>query len=229
VARLSCSSSVSYTRHQSARRYYRHGSVAAALGTFVYAHIRELQRMRLALMVASAVERLHSSSPPIIHGDLKTANVLIEDDGKGAVVSDFGLARAVREGSYSGSAGSWSSALTISISPPEVLRNPSAPRAPSADVYAFGIVLLEMMTGQPAYTRLTGEQVRKLVFTGQRPPIPSDKVPEPVAALIRDCWAQDASQRPSMADAAQRLHAVVQAAFNAETLLTSVAMNSNFS
>jgi serine/threonine protein kinase len=207
-----------------AHRYYRHGSVAAALGTFVYAHIRELQRMRMAMMVASAVERLHSSSPPIIHGDLKTANVLIEDDGKGAVVSDFGLARAVREGSSSGTAGSWSSALTISISPPEVLQDPSAPRAPSADVYAFGIVLLEMMTGQPAYTRLTGEQVRSLVQSGQRPPIPSDKVPELVAALIRDCWAQDASQRPSMTDAAQRLHAVVQAASDAETLLTSVAM-----
>jgi serine/threonine protein kinase len=77
----------------------------------------------------------------VLHGDLKTSNLLLEDDGQKVVIADFGLACRI----HSPSAGMQVGALTASISPPEVLENPTAPRLASADVYAFGIVLLEVM------------------------------------------------------------------------------------
>ncbi len=164
--------------------------------------------------VAGGVDRLHTSSPPLVHGDLKAGNVLLEDDGMGAVVCDFGCSTE-QQGAGGGTVG-----LTVSISPPEVLTHPRAPRGPAVDVYAFGILLLEMVTGLPAFQRLTATQVMQVVMRGQRPHIPPHVQPE-VAAIICDCWAQQPSQRPSMGQVVQRLHGVVQSLAAAHTLNTT--------
>jgi serine/threonine protein kinase len=86
--------------------------------------------------VASGVQRLHAADPPIMHGDLKTSNLLLDDEGR-VVIADFGLACSVRGTVAPGGVDSpkigGGGALTISISPPEVLNNPYAPRTPATD------------------------------------------------------------------------------------------------
>jgi serine/threonine protein kinase len=191
----------------------------------------------MALQVATAIETLHNAQPhPIVHGDLKCGNVLLEDDGLGAVVSDFGLARAVRElvmpGGISGTGGTSmvsgvsavssmsSGAFTLTISPPEVLRNPREARAPSADVYAFAIVLLEMMQGRLAYAGMTPSQVASVVLGGQRPPLPPNLHPS-ISALIQDCWAQASAARPTFTSVVARLQEVVNELAAQETTTTT--------
>jgi mitogen-activated protein kinase kinase kinase 11 len=139
---------------------------------------------------------LHAHKPlPILHGDLKTSNLLVSDDFKHIALSDFGLsARLVSATGVAGPGGG----LTISISPPEVLINPTAPRGPAVDVYAFAIVMLEMVTGQAAYRGMRRHEVEQVVLRGDRPPIP-ENVPLAVQDLIQQCWAQSPVRRPSFA------------------------------
>jgi serine/threonine protein kinase len=110
--------------------------------------------------VAGGLCFLHDRRPsPVLHGDLKTSNILLDEDGKRVAICDFGLSgwshaqnEAMRRG-----------ALTVHISPPEVLEDPTRPRTPAADVYAFGVVLLEMMTSRPAYLGLKPADIREQV------------------------------------------------------------------
>jgi serine/threonine protein kinase len=61
---------------------------------------------------------LHERKPsPVLHGDLKAANILLEDDGRRCVIADFGLAGWAHE---QGSQAAKRGALTLAIAPPEV-------------------------------------------------------------------------------------------------------------
>jgi serine/threonine protein kinase len=210
-------------------RYYKRGSIAAAFGGPLYATLDMPSRLRLALQVATGMQRLHSADPPIIHGDLKCGNILFEDDGRRCVIADFGLARCLCEpvpqpapapgpapGTQSGAAASRSilrqppqqqAAFTAAISPPEVLLDPRLPRTQPADVYAFGIVLLEMATGQTTYRGMSSEQVAQLVMAGMRPGIPPalSQRHAGLAALIAQCWSNSPDSRPTFSTVVAQL------------------------
>ncbi|XP_020592641.1 receptor kinase-like protein Xa21 [Phalaenopsis equestris] len=107
------------------------------------------KRLSIAINVAEALEYLHHScEPPIIHCDIKPSNILL-DNNLIAHVGDFGLSRMLYENvNISLQASSNQSGIkgTIGYIAPEY--GEVAPLSPSADVYSFGIVLLEMLTGR---------------------------------------------------------------------------------
>jgi serine/threonine protein kinase len=80
------------------------------------------------------------------------------DDKESIVITDFGLAGIQGQAVSSG-------ALTVHISPPEVLLSPKAPRTQSCDVYAFGIVMLELLVGRHCFNNMTREAIKSVVVS----------------------------------------------------------------
>ncbi|KAB2056097.1 hypothetical protein E1A91_A11G083000v1 [Gossypium mustelinum] len=103
------------------------------------------RRIRLALQVAKALETLHSQKPPIIHRDVKSANVLI-DRNFNARLGDFGL--ALRCGVDDYRLRSTPPAGTIGYLDPCYVTPDNL--STKTDVFSFGILLLEIISGRKA-------------------------------------------------------------------------------
>ncbi|KAJ1275544.1 hypothetical protein BS78_05G143800 [Paspalum vaginatum] len=102
------------------------------------------QRLSIALDIGNALEYLHySSQRPIVHSDLKPSNILLGNDMT-AHISDFGLARFFDDNVSTASTTAVKG--TIGYIAPEYASGGQV--MDSGDVYAFGVILLEMFTGR---------------------------------------------------------------------------------
>ncbi|XP_050783192.1 interleukin-1 receptor-associated kinase 1 isoform X1 [Gopherus flavomarginatus] len=110
------------------------------------------QRLEVLVGTARAVQFLHRDTPSLIHGDVKSSNILL-DGALHPRLGDFGLARAGRgqagSGGLSASLGRTHTVRgTLAYLPPEYVR--SGTLSPSIDTYSYGVVLLETLTGRRA-------------------------------------------------------------------------------
>ena len=155
-----------------------------------------------ALDVANAMNYLHSLG--ITHGDLKAQNVLLKSastDRRGffCKVSDFGLSRYIGNDDHLQTF----TYGTITHMPPELLKNGVFSTA--VDVYSFGILLWELLATTPPYPENNpGHILMTVVHEGRRPQI-TDRYPQMYADLIKDCWKQDAAERPKFVQIVRRL------------------------
>ncbi|KAE8817350.1 Serine/threonine-protein kinase CTR1 [Hordeum vulgare] len=162
----------------------------------------ERRRLNMAFDVAKGMNYLHRRSPPIVHRDLKSPNLLV--DKKYTVkVCDFGLSR-LKANTYLSSK---SLAGTPEWMAPEVLRD--EPSNEKSDVYSFAVILWELMTLQQPWCNLNPAQVVAAVgFKGRRLEIPKDLNPQ-VAALIESCWINEPWRRPSFANIMETLRPLI--------------------
>ncbi|KAL6623570.1 hypothetical protein ACP70R_033449 [Stipagrostis hirtigluma subsp. patula] len=173
-------------------------------------------RLKIAHEAAEALAYLHSmASPPIIHGDVKSPNILL-DEGYAAKVSDFGaaaLAPATDEAHLVTLVQG-----TCGYLDPEYMQ--TCRLTDKSDVYSFGVVLLELLTRRKALVLAAPEAERSLAACflaaarGGRlgelvdPRIKgeaSGEVLEMVAGLAKRCLEMSGEKRPSMRDVAEEL------------------------
>ncbi|CAM9801506.1 unnamed protein product [Chrysoparadoxa australica] len=146
------------------------------------------QLPRLASEIADGLRYLHSQG--ILHRDLKSSNVLLDEHGH-AVICDFGLSCFVEGdgGEHTAETG------TYKWMAPEVIQH--KPYSEGADVYSYGIVLWELITASSPFLGLTPIQAAFAVARqGLRPRLPP-VTPDALAKLVRSCWHGVASRRPS--------------------------------
>ncbi|GLT60402.1 hypothetical protein SLA2020_331690 [Shorea laevis] len=105
------------------------------------------ERLQIAVDAAHGLEFLHGCKPPIVHRDLKPANILLAENMQ-AKISDFGLSRLF---STEVSHVSTCPAGTFGYLDPEAYTIGRISK--KSDVYSFGIILLELISGQPAIIR----------------------------------------------------------------------------
>eukprot|EP01117_Protostelium_nocturnum_P009566 TRINITY_DN3411_c0_g2_i2.p1 TRINITY_DN3411_c0_g2~~TRINITY_DN3411_c0_g2_i2.p1 ORF type:complete len:714 (-),score=214.05 TRINITY_DN3411_c0_g2_i2:702-2843(-) len=154
---------------------------------------------RMMLDAARGMNYLHKSVPVIIHRDLKTHNLLVDENWK-VKVCDFGLSKILE---VQAEFQLMTACGTPSWSAPEILRNEHYTE--KVDIYSFGIVLWECVTMEDPYLGMAPYQVVLAVGTkGMRPTIPSDCPPH-WASLMRDCWQEIPESRPSFDEVIQRL------------------------
>jgi eukaryotic-like serine/threonine-protein kinase len=147
------------------------------------------RRMKIALQIARALDYIHSKK--VIHRDIKPENINIDSTGK-IKMMDFGIAKA--DGMQLTRAG-FTLGTPYYMAPEQVLGKALTAQA---DVYAFGVLLFELLSGERA---LSGDKVEDIFESilnqpMNMSPLHAHKVPPDVVGLIGRCTAKQPSQRP---------------------------------
>ncbi|XWS40465.1 hypothetical protein CRYUN_Cryun18bG0142400 [Craigia yunnanensis] len=159
------------------------------------------KRLIIAMDAAFGMEYLHSKN--IVHFDLKCDNLLVNlKDSVRPIckVGDFGLSKIKRNTLVTGGVRG-----TLPWMAPELLNGSSSKVSEKVDVFSFGIVLWEILTGEEPYANMHyGAIIGGIVSNTLRPPVPSYCDPE-WKLLMEQCWAPDPVVRPSFTEVARRL------------------------
>lgn len=144
----------------------------------------------IAYEVAVGMEHLHSMN--IVHRDLKTLNILLDEEGDGCV-ADFGLSGMMKDNQeLCGGVG------TPHYTAPEVLSHTRY--GPKVDSFSYGVVLWEMLMGRVPYSDMSHMAIYEHVVTRNwRLPLPND-APEGLKKMISRCWSKNPNDRPDFTE-----------------------------
>jgi pimeloyl-ACP methyl ester carboxylesterase len=148
--------------------------------------------------IADALAHAHTNQ--IIHRDIKPENVLFTS--RHAQVADFGIARAVSEAAASGPI----TATGIVVGSPAYMAPEQASSDPMmdhrADIYAFGVLAYEVLTGMPPFTAPSAVQLVAAHMTRAPDPLGRHRpgIPESLEELVLRCLAKRPADRFQKAD-----------------------------
>ncbi|CAM0152276.1 unnamed protein product [Urochloa decumbens] len=175
-------------------------------------------RLRIAQESAEALAYLHlSTNRPIVHGDVKSLNILLDENGMAKVI-DFGASRMLPKDAVQ--------LMTIvqgtlGYLDPEYLQERKLTE--KSDVYSFGVILLELITRKKAVYSEGTEEVNNLascfllamkenrvqgILDKSIASVGTEELLQQVAELARHCLSIKGEERPSMAQVADKLKAI---------------------
>lgn len=156
----------------------------------------------------------------IIHGDLTANNVLTKNaqtrKGFMCKVCDFGLARVLEGESQEIITQTMG---TVTHMPPELfsMQSDCCRLSQKADVFALGMILYEVISGQAPYSKLSAPQVVVQVSRGKRQPLP-EQVPRTLVDVYKACVAGEPKDRPTLAELTKLLAKFHESLMNGEQL-----------
>ena len=160
------------------------------------------QAVEIGSQVASALTAAHEHQPPIVHRDLKPENVMVLPEGSGGAaaeqatvkVMDFGIAKVLEhaQGKSTQSLG------TLQYMSPEQID--ARPVDARTDLYALGLLLYEMLAGEPPFRSASPRELLNLQCTAEPPPFSDDvEVPAGLEELVFQLLAKSPEERPESA------------------------------
>lgn len=158
------------------------------------------QAAAVAILRDVAAALAHAHAAGIVHRDIKPENVLLSDSV--AMVADFGIAKAIVASGTGRPAGetltlAGTSLGTPAYMAPEQVAGEAA--GPPADVYAWGMLAYELLTGRHPFAGKSGSQQLMVAQMVEEPPAIADcapDLPSDLAALVMRCLAKDPEDRP---------------------------------
>lgn len=152
------------------------------------------QALRIAIGVAEGMHYLHTLDPPILHRDISSGNILMHPNADGRVcIGDFGIAVQKTEKK---------SDLKLAKNGNPRYRAPEIsngqPYSRKADVYSFGNLFYEMLTGTRPFQEISENEVGNHIAKGATPKFPRDPpIDRRLRRLVRRCWRFEPRKRPS--------------------------------
>ncbi|KAH7887898.1 kinase-like domain-containing protein [Phlebopus sp. FC_14] len=168
------------------------------------ARYEDVDHRALIRGIAEGVNVLHTMQPPVVHGDLKGVNIVIDGSGK-PLLANFGFSRIVED--ITGVALTQSTGISNSQRwlAPELCFDKGKLNT-TADVYAFAMTALELMTHAMPWANIRHTtQVLLKVVEGEKPSRPSDEatiargLDDHFWEVLEKCW-QSSAMRPTMID-----------------------------
>jgi hypothetical protein len=174
------------------------------------------------IMLQTADGMLYLHENKVVHGDLKSQNILVKSRKEIDVeyvfikVADFGLSKT-KESSSTYSTQTPNTGTTRWMAPELMTLGPGELRAKTsdhdreliypfkADVYSFGMVCYEILTGRRPFDTISSlKEVKRMVLDGDRPILP-DHCPNELQMLIHSCWEGEATSRPPFVEICKTL------------------------
>ncbi|WP_448058409.1 serine/threonine-protein kinase [Cellulomonas hominis] len=180
--------------------YYAEGSVYGALVEGHRFSVREA--VQIAIDVLDGLHHMHTVHA-LVHRDVKPANVLLEQRRRRGCLADLGSAAFIDPNTGGGSSAIGSPLYQA----PEA--RPTGVATPRGDVFAVGVMLLEMLNGRFPYEAIDSDDVDARLDTGRRALPdrwyePTFWLPKPLGTVIRSMCHVDPAKRPEGAAAALR-------------------------
>jgi len=192
--------------------YYPKGNIMQYLDTQV-PKLSDSDKLQLVRGIARGINYLHGFEPPVVHGDIRGANVLIDEGGR-PVLCDYGLAFIIVGSEFTSvkTAGNCRWAAPEVMNPPDLVDpdddngsdsdsdEPAVFFTQASDIYSFAMTILEIYSGKPPFlTKRNDSTVVFSVIEGKRPDLPLSFVThKKLGDLVVRYWDQDPRARPTI-------------------------------
>jgi len=159
-----------------------------------------VNKLQIFRKLASAVDYLHTLPSPILHGDIRSANIVVDEGGEPFLI-DLGSAMVLDPSSGEFFPAEHATIGNIRYMPREKVIPDKYPVTLKMDVFSFASTMLEALSGNIPYHYITSDMavVSEVLLKGNLPKRPaSSQITDQLWTLMEKCWSVDPLERPSM-------------------------------